>query len=83
MQSHTSVSRENTLKASPLTEKIHLRHPYDREDTLKETSLTGHDILKATSQIEQKSSLARLGCQKHIQYQQPSAALRFSSMKNT
>ena len=55
MQSHTSVSSENTLKASPLTEKIHLKHPYDREDTLKETSLTGHDILKATSQIEQKS----------------------------
>ena len=71
MQSHTSGSKENTLKASPLTEKIQLRHPYDREDTLKETSLTGHGIFKATSQIEQKSSLTRLGCLKCIQYQQP------------
>ena len=82
MQSHTRVSREDTLKASPITEKIHLKHPSDREDILKAPSLTEHGILKATSQIEQKGSLARLGCLKYIQYQQPPSALRFSSLKN-
>ncbi len=79
MQSHTSVSRENTLKASPPTEKIHLKHPSDREDILKAPSLTEHCILKATSQIEQKGSWARLGVLKYIQYQQPPAALCFSA----
>ena len=77
MQSHNRVSRENTLKASSLTEKIHLKHPSDREDILKAPSLTEHGILKAAFQIEQKGSFARLGCLKYIQYQQPSAALRF------
>ena len=83
MKSYNRLSIEPTLKASSPTEKIHLKHPSDREDILKAPSLTEHGILKATSQIEQKSSLARLGCLKYIQYQQPSAALRFSSMKNT